>query len=589
MAEIANRSERDEARGLYWQGFKISEIAQKLNLPRTTVDSWRKRDRWDNASVTTRTNAAVHERLCQIIMVPDKSASLLQEMGMLQKILESNARIKNYEKTGRAGDLNPKLDNRNRGKKSRKKSNDLTEEHIEALRADFEKTTFTFQKEWEKQRYKQRRRAILKSRQIGATWYFAREAFLNAAETGDNQIFLSASKNQALIFRGYIVEWVKNVTEVELKGETIRLAHNDAELSFLGTNSDTAQGYHGHIYVDEFFWIPKFKHFKKVVSAMASQKKWTQTYISTPSAISHEAYGFWSGKDFNRGKAKEDQADFDISHKNLKDGKKGPDGLWRQIVTILDAEAGGCDLFDIADLKLEYTEEAFLNLFMCVFMDDHISYFKLALLEKCLTDIFGLWDDYNPFEERPLGNKPVYIGYDPSRSKDDACIVVVAPPCDDYKYYRVIEKISFRDRSFQDQAEALQSLCQRYNVTYMGIDVTGIGMGVFEMVTDFFPTADSIQYNPQVKTMMVLKAKQLMEKSSLKWDTGLSSMTQSFMQIRQTMTASGAKSTFVADRSAETGHADEAWALMHAVGHEGLATVNSTIPKNKQKAKWKII
>ncbi|EEI2191350.1 terminase, partial [Salmonella enterica] len=37
-------------------------------------------------------------------------------------------------------------------------------------------------------------RNILKSRQIGATWYFAFEAFENAVMTGDPQIFLSASK-----------------------------------------------------------------------------------------------------------------------------------------------------------------------------------------------------------------------------------------------------------------------------------------------------------------------------------------------------------------------------------------------------------
>ncbi|MFO5759975.1 terminase large subunit domain-containing protein, partial [Klebsiella pneumoniae] len=48
-----------------------------------------------------------------------------------------------------------------------------------------------------------RNRAILKSRQVGATWYFAREALLRAL-TGDvkykhqlYQIFLSASRRQA--------------------------------------------------------------------------------------------------------------------------------------------------------------------------------------------------------------------------------------------------------------------------------------------------------------------------------------------------------------------------------------------------------
>ncbi|MFV9997275.1 MAG: terminase family protein [Arsenophonus endosymbiont of Dermacentor nuttalli] len=37
-------------------------------------------------------------------------------------------------------------------------------------------------------------RNILKSRQIGATWFFARKAFIYALTTGYNQVFLSASK-----------------------------------------------------------------------------------------------------------------------------------------------------------------------------------------------------------------------------------------------------------------------------------------------------------------------------------------------------------------------------------------------------------
>ena len=46
-----------------------------------------------------------------------------------------------------------------------------------------------------------------KSRQIGATYYFAREAFIDALKTGRNQIFLSASKAQAHIFKTYIQQF----------------------------------------------------------------------------------------------------------------------------------------------------------------------------------------------------------------------------------------------------------------------------------------------------------------------------------------------------------------------------------------------
>jgi hypothetical protein len=71
-------------------------------------------------------------------------------------------------------------------------------------------------------RIKHRIRNLLKSRQIGATYYFAREALIDALTTGRNQIFLSASKAQAHVFKQYIIEFAKEV-DVELKGDPMVL------------------------------------------------------------------------------------------------------------------------------------------------------------------------------------------------------------------------------------------------------------------------------------------------------------------------------------------------------------------------------
>lgn len=69
---------------------------------------------------------------------------------------------------------------------------------------------------------------------------------------------------------------------MDLKGEVIHFPHNDARLYFLGTNSKTAQSYHGNLYLDEYFWINSFLELRKVTSGMSSQKRWRQTYFSTP-------------------------------------------------------------------------------------------------------------------------------------------------------------------------------------------------------------------------------------------------------------------------------------------------------------------
>lgn len=143
---------------------------------------------------------------------------------------------------------------------------------------------------WYRAGLEHRIRDILKSRQIGATFYFSREALLRALKTGHNQIFLSASKTQAYVFREYIIAFARLV-DVDLTGDPIVLGNNGAKLIFLGTNSNTAQSHNGDLYVDEIFWIPNFQVLRKVASGMASQSHLRSTYFSTPSTLAHDAYG----------------------------------------------------------------------------------------------------------------------------------------------------------------------------------------------------------------------------------------------------------------------------------------------------------
>ncbi|PKR55041.1 terminase large subunit domain-containing protein [Thalassospira marina] len=558
-------NDRISARNLYWQGYSCAEISRRMSIPYGTVDAWKRRDQWDDASPVIRIDSAIDTRLQKLISKEDKTDKDYREIENLSRVLERTARIRNYGKTGKEADLNPNIDKRNEAKhKKAKGKNALTEEQVEQLVDAFEKGLFRYQVEWAKAK-KYRERNILKSRQIGATWYFAREALIDAITTGDNQIFLSASKAQAHVFKEYIIAFVRDVTDVELKGDPITL-WNGATLYFLGTNSKTAQSYHGHVYLDEYAWISKFLEFRKVASAMATHKKWRKTYFSTPSTINHDAYTFWSGASFNKGKAKANRVEFDVSHMALRHGAKGPDGQWRQIVTVIDAEEAGCDLFDINQLHLEYNDQDFANLFMGEWVDDTASYFTFDELRRCLVDSWEEWeDDFSPHGKRPYGSLPVWIGYDPSESGDHASIVVVAPPKVEGGKFRVLEKMNVVGTDFHQQAEVIRQLTQRYNVTHIGIDTTTIGKGVFEMVRAFYPAAVAITYSVEVKSRMVLKAKQLISKAQIEFDSGWSDVCMAFMSIRKTSTPSGRQQTFIASRSKETGHADVAWAIMHAI------------------------
>ncbi|MBW8469888.1 MAG: terminase family protein [Thiobacillus sp.] len=563
------------ARRMYWQGYRIADICRQLNIPEGTVYSWKARERWDNTPQTQRITEALDARLIQLIAKDGKTNGDYKEIDQLTRQVERMAKIERFGVTGRESHLNEKKAGNHIDKRA--PQNAVTDEQIAALKAAFLDSLFDYQRTW-LSAIVHRIRQIIKSRQIGATWYFAREALINALETGDNQIFLSASRAQAEVFRGYIIEFAASCG-VELKGNPIVLANSldggpGATLYFLSTSSRTAQGYHGHVYFDETFWTPKFKELRKVASGMAMHKKWRQTYFSTPSSITHEAYAFWAGK------GKKD-IEIDVSHAALAAGRLCEDGMWRQIVTILDAMAGGCDLFDIDQLRTEYTEEEFAQLLMCAFMDDTSSIFGFDELLACGVDSLVAWRDFNRTTAKPLGFKPVLVGYDPSRTRDNAALVVVSLPQAKGAPFRVLEKHEWKGMDFVTQAAAIKRITERYNVVFMGIDTTGIGLGVYDIVKGFYPSARRINYNPEVKARLVIRAKELTRSKRLNWDASWNDLVRAFMSIRRVLTASGNAVTFEADRNEQTGHADLAWAVMHALDNQ---TLRSMAPDDKGRA-----
>lgn len=561
---------RRQAALLYWQGFSVPQIAEMLQTKRPTVQSWKQRDGWDDTAPLDRVGNTLEARLIQLYAKPALTAHDFKVADFLARQLERFARINRYGQTGNEADLNPNVANRNKGERKKPKKNYFSEEAIGKLQEIFFDQSFEYQLNWHKAGLEHRIRHILKSRQIGATFYFAREALLRALATGQNQIFLSASKTQAYVFRKYIIAFARLV-DVDLSGDPIVIGNNGAELLFLGTNSNTAQSHNGDLYVDEIFWIPNFQKLRKVASGMASQKHLRTTYFSTPSSLGHGAYPFWSGDLFNRGRASaSERVEIDISHAALARGVACADGQWRQIVTIEDALAGGCTLFDLDTLRRENSADDFRNLFMCEFVDDKASVFPFEELQRCMVDSMEEWEDYAPFADRPFGHRVVWIGYDPSHRGDSAGCVVIAPPVVAGGKFRILERHQWKGMDFATQAESIRALTQKYNVEYIGIDSTGLGQGVFQLVRSFYPAARDIRYTPEMKTAMVLKAKDTITRGCLEYDVSATDITQSFMSIRKTMTSSGRSATYEASRTEEASHADLAWATMHVLINEPL-------------------
>ncbi len=601
--ELAAAFLKRQARSLYWRGWPMADIAEELDIKYQTLASWKNRGKWDDASPRQVIEDRIEAKIASYLDMPDFNEGHMKRVDFLTRQMERMARIGKFESSGKEGDLNPKIARRNddaaKAKRAEKRKNFLTLDQWQALLDDFHDRNFAYQAGWWEQR-DQRTRKILKSRQIGATWYFAREALAKiaddvlAGEQPRNQIFLSASRRQANKFRREIVGWVKRVTGVDLQGDPIMLDFGGLEtedgepvgggldpvgLYPMSTNSNTSQGESGDFYFDEFFWAQGFAELRKVAAAMATHKIFKRTYFSTPSTKTHEAFAFWSGEEWNRGKPKDKQREFDCSHANLAGGKIMPDGSWCQVVTLQDAIAGGLgDLVDIEELRAEASDDEFRNLYECEFVDDSESSFPWALLAPARVEPVYAWRDFQPAMvavpgTRPFGEKPVWLGYDPNhQGRDDAALTVIAPPDQPgVGKFRILAKFRLNNMDFQAQADFIRSIAMRFNVTDIAIDASGgIGAAVLQLVKRWFPTVRAIEYSVAVKAALVLKGQRLFREGRVEFDQSWKDLMAAFMAIRPTLTASGSRVTYTASRAGGVGHADLAWSVLHAFSNEPL-------------------
>jgi hypothetical protein len=217
---------------------------------------------------------------------------------------------------------------------------------------------------------------------------------------------------------------------------------------------------------------------------------------------------------------------------------------------------------------------------MCIFVDDADSIFKFSDLEKAMVDATR-WQDHKPNAAQPFGNREVWLGYDPSRTRDNAALVVVAPPEIAGEKFRILEKHYWRGMNFSHHVSEIKKIYAKYRVTYIGVDTTGIGAGVFDSLSTLYPReATAIHYSVGSKTRLVLKMIDLIEGGRLEWDASHKDIAMSCLSIRRTSTDSGGAITFKASRDNTIGHADVFFAISHAVINEPLNHAH------KRKSRW---
>ena len=201
--EIAqNIDPRLVARSLYWQGWKITAIGRHLGLKPATVHSWKQRENWDGGTPMQRVASSIEARLIQLVNLPNKSDGVYKEMRQLSALMggegkrpsekletPKNNRFDGADKP--PFDSVPTIDrppreHTERTERGRTRSvekppkNYIAPEQQQRMVEIFEEQCFDYQRYWGEIYRTHRFRNILKSRQIGATFYFAREAFLTS-------------------------------------------------------------------------------------------------------------------------------------------------------------------------------------------------------------------------------------------------------------------------------------------------------------------------------------------------------------------------------------------------------------------------
>lgn len=579
------------AQALYLRRYTPKEIAKSLHLKNVRiVYYWAEKYKWALLLSEESIEDAINRRLALLIGRDNKTELELREIDnlVIQHVKIAKIRSKKESlaiNSGTAeavtGEQTLQQLNEKPGKKPRRKRRNDISAITPAQLDDVAKTLlYPHQLYVRENKNASRYRFILKSRQIGFTFYFAFEAFEDAILTGNNQIFVSSSKAQARVFSMYIKRIADEFFDVEIKGGDIITLSNHANLILCANNVSTAQSYSGNVYFDEVFWMSKFIDLYTGAKGMATLGDFRITLFSTPSTKDHPCHKLWSGEEWKNGSPKRKNIEFPRDESLRMNGTVCPDKFWRLLITMEDAINLGFDKVDIDDLRESNSAQAFNILYCCRFAESGKGVFNFEKLQKCITDATK-WQDLDWNADRPFGNREVWAGFDPSRTRDNATFVLVAPPLHPDEKFRVIAVYQWRGMNFKYMANEIKKIKSKFNITYIGIDITGIGYGVYEHIREFARReVRDIHYNVNVKNQLVLKMVDVVEEGRIEWDENQKTLITAFMSIEQQTTAKSNQITYAASRTEMTGHADEFFAISHAVFNEPLNN------NKKRNSKW---
>ena len=364
-------------------------------------------------------------------------------------------------------------------------------------------------------------RLVLKARQIGFSYVAGLEALI-AAAGGRDQLFLSASEEQALILMKYVQVHAEKLG-VEVSGSAKELKVNGmGTIKALAHNFRTVQGFTGDVWMDEFAWYANPEKIWLAFVPSIGAIEGRLTIMSTPFEeeslfynLVHKTDKYFMFERFN----------IDI-YRAIEDGLK----------------------FDLEVMRALFDEDTWATAYECQFVDDESSFFPISLIKSCV-DVMS--EGYH----MPDFASFLRSGYDIGRKKDRSALASLEPQNGKYSL-AVLDVLS--KATFATQKTYLFDHLNLFKNSTIKIDMTGIGMNLAEDVEAKHPDrAEGVYFTATSKELMVLNLKKMFEdgKITIPNDPAL------IADIHAIKRKAGQKRMlYDADRNAY-GHADRFWAL----------------------------
>lgn len=372
-------------------------------------------------------------------------------------------------------------------------------------------------------------RLVLKSRQIGFSYVAALDALI-AAVAGRNQLFLSASEEQALILMRYVEHWAGKMGIVfSTDKDNEKRLSNGAIIKAMANNFRTVQGFTGDIWMDEFAWYqnPKKIWLAFVPSIGAVQGRFT--VMSTPFEENSLFYDLCTDEEkyymFTRFRV-------DI-YRAMEDGLR----------------------FDLETMRALFDADTWASAYECQFIDDESALFSIALIKSCVDPSLRYYS--------PPKSAVLFSGYDIGRSAHRSALAALLLT-EHTKRYELCKMEVLAKASFDEQRLLIDQFMTLHPLAQIRIDRTGIGMDLAEGMTKRYKArAKGVHFTATAKEAMALNLKKMFEDQSIV----IPNDPLLIADIHAIKRKAGARGFLYDSKQNEHGHADRFWALALAASH----------------------